>query len=261
MKQHRNADTMKKTYEKDCLAGRTILVTGASQGIGREAALTFAAHGASVVLLARSVKGLEKVYDEIVAAGGKEPAAISLDLLTAAEGELSNLAVQIKREFDGLDGIVHCASHFFALSPLSNQGIEEWMNQYRINTVAPFALTKACLPLLKASADASVLFMGETHALHPAAYWGGFGASKAGLDYLTRVAASEWDVYPDLRVNMLIPGPVNSPQRNRTHPGEDKSERAPLADLMPYLMYWMSGESKGRSGEVIELDLRTKKGE
>ncbi|RMC91679.1 SDR family oxidoreductase [Aquitalea palustris] len=252
---------MNQTFAKDCLAGRVILVTGATQGVGREAALTFAAHGASVVLLARSVKGLEKVYDEIVAAGGKEPAAIPLDLLTATDEQLSNAAFQIKRELGQLDGIVHCASHFYALSPLSNQGIDEWMNQYRINTVAPFALTRACLPLLKESADASVLFMGESHSLHPAAYWGGFGASKAGLNYLTKVAADEWEVYPNLRVNQLIPGPVNSPQRNRTHPGEAKSERADLATLMPYLLHWMSESSKGQSGEIVELDLRSRKGE
>jgi len=252
---------MNQLFAKDCLADRVILVTGASQGVGREAALTFAAHGASVVLLSRSVKGLERVYDEIVAAGGKEPAAIPLDLLTAGDEQLSNAAFQIKRELGRLDGIVHCASYFYALSPLSNQGIDEWMNQYRINTVAPFALTRACLPLLKESPDASVLFVGETHALHPAAYWGGFGASKAGLNYLTQVAADEWDIYPNLRVNLLIPGPVNSPQRNRTHPGESKIERADLSQLMPYFLHWLGADSKGQSGEIIELDLRSQKGE
>ena len=91
---------------------RVVLVTGATQGIGREAALTLARHGATVVLLARSVKGLEKVYDEIAAAGGPEPAAVPLDLLKAAEGDFNNLAMMIKRELGRLDGILHCASHF-----------------------------------------------------------------------------------------------------------------------------------------------------
>ncbi|MEN7431902.1 SDR family oxidoreductase [Chromobacterium sp. TRC.1.1.SA] len=252
--------TMKTEFAQDALAGRVILITGASQGVGREAALAFARHGATVVLLARSVKGLEKVYDEIVAAGGPEPAAVPLDLLNAGENEFNQLALTIKREFDRLDGIVHCASHFYALSPLTNQTIEEWMNQYRINTVAPFALTRACLPLLKDAPDASVLFVGEHHALHPAAYWGGFGASNASLPYLTKVAADEWEMLPNLRVNLLLPGPVNSPQRNRTHPGEDKSERADLADLMPHFLYWLGGDSRGRRGEVVELDLRKPRG-
>lgn len=247
---------MNKVFAKDCLAGRVILVTGATQGIGRSAALAFAAHGATVVLLARSVKGLEAVYDQILAAGGAEPAAIPLDLLSAGETEFNNVAFQIKREFGRLDGIVHCASYLYALSPLANQTVDEWMNQYRINTVAPFAMTCACLPLLKASPDASVLFVGETHGLHPGPFWGAFGASKAGLAYLTRVASSEWDDSPNLRVNLLVPGPVNSPMRIRTHPGEDKSERANQEDLMPHFLYWMSEQSLGRTGEIVELDLR-----
>ncbi|MFD2449752.1 SDR family oxidoreductase [Vogesella fluminis] len=247
---------MMQTFDKDYLAGRVLLVTGATQGIGRETALAAARHGATVVLLARSVKGLEKVYDEIVAAGLPEPLAIPLDLLKASDDEFNTLAFRIKQVVGRLDGIVHCAAHFYALSPLVDQRIEEWMNQYRVNTVVPFALTRACLPLLKQAADASVVFVGETHGQHPGPFWGGFGASKAGLGYLVKVAANEWDVWPQLRVNLLVPGPVNSPQRTRTHPGEAKSERGELAALMPHMLYWLGQASAGRSGEIIELDLR-----
>ncbi|WP_211222815.1 SDR family oxidoreductase [Paludibacterium yongneupense] len=240
------------------LSGRVLLVTGASQGIGRAAALRFAALGATVVLLGRSRRALAAAYDEIVLAGGPEPAAISLDLLTAGEAELDGLARQIASECGRLDGILHCASYLYALSPLTEQTIDEWMNQYRINTVAPFALTRACLPLLRAAEDAAVLFVGETHGLHPGPFWGGFGASKAALAYLAQVAANEWDVYPGLRVNLLVPGPVNSPLRMRTHPGEDRSERGEVAALLPHLVYWMGPGGRGRSGETIELDLRRK---
>ena len=248
---------MTQTFEKDYLAGRVVLVTGATQGIGRETALAAAAHGATVVLLARSVKGLEKVYDDIVAAGGPEPVAIPLDLLKASHDDFNTMAYQIKHAVGRLDGIVHCAAHFYALSPLVDQRIDEWMNQYRINTVAPFALTRACMPLLTAAADASVVFVGETHGQQAGPFWGAFGASKAGVGYLMQVAASEWDVYPNLRVNLLVPGPVNSPQRTRTHPGEAKSERGNLADLMPHMLYWLGSASRGRSGETTVLDLRT----
>ena len=247
---------MTQTFAKDYLAGRVLLVTGATQGIGRETALSAARHGATVVLLARSVKGLEKVYDEIVAEGLPEPVAIPLDLLKASDDDFNTMAYQIKQAVGRLDGIVHCAAHFYALSPLVDQRIDEWMNQYRINTVAPFALTRACLPLLKLAVDASVLFVGETHGLHPGPFWGAFGASKGGLVHLTHVAANEWDGLTNLRINLLVPGSVNSPQRTRTHPGEAKSERGELADLMPHMLYWLGEASKGRSGEIIELDLR-----
>ncbi|MCL6262379.1 SDR family oxidoreductase [Craterilacuibacter sp. RT1T] len=241
----------------DCLNGRVILVTGATQGIGEQAAWHYARHGATVVLLARNTKRLEALYDAIVAEGLPEPVAIVLDLLKASDEEFNNLAFQLGQSLGRLDGIVHCASHMYALSPLANQTIDEWMNQYRINTVAPFALTRACLPLLKAAPDASVLFVGEEHGQQAKAFWGAFGASHAGLGYLMQVAASEWDVFPNLRVNLLTPGSVNSPQRLRTHPGEARCERGELADLMPHFLYWLSAASAGRSGEIIHLDLRT----
>lgn len=238
----------------DLLVGRTILVTGASQGIGRMVALAVAAHGATVVLLARNIKRLEAVYDEIVAAGSPEPAAIPLDLLTASDDDFNAVAVKIHQELGQLDGIVHCASHFYALSPLENQSIDEWMNQFRINTVAPAALTRACLPLLKASADASVVAVGETHGLHPGPFWGGFAVSHAGLSHWVRMAASEWDNQPNLRINLLIPGPVQSPQRVRTHPGEAKTALPPTDSLAPAFLYWLGPQSQGQSGQIIELN-------
>lgn len=242
-------------FSVNCLSGRVILVTGATQGIGREAALCYARHGATVVLLARSVRRLEAIYDEIVDAGYPEPAAIPLDLYKAADNEYVSLAQQVYDTLGRLDGIVHCACHFYALSPLMNQGIDEWMDQYRVNTVAPFALTRACLPLLIESPDAAVLFVGETHGEQPGPFWGGFGASKAGLHYLTKVAASEWDQFKNLRVNLLIPGVVNSPLRLRTHPGEARTERAEISDLMPYFLYWIGDASRGSSGQIVYLDV------
>ena len=236
------------------LQDRVILVTGSSQGIGKAVALDLALHGATVVLLSRNARRLEAVYDEIVAAGGPEPAAIPMDLLETSDEQFEQLALQIYKELGRLDGIVHCAAHLYALSPLRDQRIEEWMNQFRINTVAPFALTRACLPLLARSPDASVVFVGETHGLKASPYWGAFSVSKAGLSHLTQIAASEWDCYPNLRVNLLVPGPVHSPQRTRTHPGVAKTELPSIDTLLPAFRYWAGSESAGRSGEIVELN-------
>ncbi|MDO5640070.1 MAG: SDR family oxidoreductase [Neisseria sp.] len=236
------------------LQDKIILVTGASQGIGEQVAKAYAAAGATVVLVARHQKKLEKVYDDIVTAGGPEPFAICFDLLTAEEKEFGQLAQTIAEATQGrLDGIVHSASYFYALSPLDFQTVAEWVNQYRINTVAPMGLTRAFLPLLKESADASVIFVGESHGEDPKAYWGGFGASKAALNYLCKVAADEWERFGHLRANVLVPGAVNSPQRMKTHPGEARSERKDYDDIMPQFVWWASAQSKGRSGEIVYL--------
>lgn len=236
------------------LHNKTIIVTGASQGLGEQVAKAYAAAGATVVLVARHQKRLEKVYDEIVAAGCPEPFAICFDLLTAEEKEFDQLACTIAEATQGkIDGIVHCASYFNALSPLDFQTVGDWVKLYRINTVAPMGLTRAFAPLLKESADASVIFVGESHGETPQAYWGGFGASKAALNYLCKVVADEWERFPNLRANVLVPGAINSPQRIKSHPGEAKNERKNYEDVLPQFIWWVSGESKGRTGEIVYL--------
>lgn len=239
---------------QSALQDKTILITGASQGLGEQVAAAYTAAGATVILMARSQKKLEKVYDQIAQSGGAEPFAVCFDLMATEESEYERLAHTVAEATGGrLDGIVHCASYFYALSPLEFQTVAEWVNQYRINTVAPMALTRAMLPILKESPDASVIFVGESHGETPQAYWGGFGASKAALNYLCRVAADEWERFDNLRANVLVPGSINSPQRIKTHPGESASERKNMADIMPDFVYWASRESRGRSGEIVYL--------
>ncbi|QMT30925.1 SDR family oxidoreductase [Alysiella filiformis] len=236
------------------LENKYILITGASQGLGEQVAQAAATAGATVILLSRSQKKLEKVYDEIVASGAPEPYAICFDLMTAEEKEFAQLADTIALATQGkLDGIVHCASYFAALSPLDFQTVEDWVKQYRVNAVAPMALTRAVLPMLKESADASVILVGESHGAQPQAYWGGFGASKAGMNYLCQVIADEWSRFAHLRANVLIPGKINSPQRIKTHPGETATERRNMSDITPDFVWWLSAQSRGRTGEIVYL--------
>jgi NAD(P)-dependent dehydrogenase (short-subunit alcohol dehydrogenase family) len=175
----------------DLLAGRVILVTGASSGLGRAASLAFARHGATVALLARNETKLEAVYDEILAAGGPEPAMFPYDLATADDRSLETLAGAIAHHLKRLDGLLHSAHQFHSLTPLHLQTLEQWQTLMRVNLVAPFALTRACLPLLSQAPDASVIFTGETHGHQPSAYWGGYAVAKSGLETLTRIWADE----------------------------------------------------------------------
>ena len=235
----------------DLLKGRVILVTGASRGIGRVAALTFAAHGATVILHGRDMAALENVYDEIETRGHPQPAAIPLDLDNATSRDYDALAYAIESRLGRLDGILHNASHLEKLSPLEQQSAEEWNRMLRVNLVAPFALTQACMRLLKPSPDASVLFILESHGHAPAAYWGGYAVSKAGLEALMKIQASEWQDSPNLRANAIVPGPVASPSRAKTHPGEvAASQRQPEA-LMPAYLYLMGPDSRDVSGTVV----------
>ena len=237
----------------DLLAGRVILVTGAGQGLGQAVALACAHHGATVVLLGRKQQRLEHTYDAIVAAGGAQPAIVPLDLATAGSPEYDELAHLVKRDVGELSGIAHCASHFAPLTPLADQTLEGWLTMLRVNLAAPFALTRACLPFLQAASGASVVFTSETHAIHPKAYWGAYAVSKSGLSALATIWDDELEHLGGTRMNVVVPGPIASPQRRQTHPAEDRTKLRPPEWAAQAYLYLLGAESLAWRGRTIEL--------
>lgn len=236
----------------DLLAGRVVLVAGASSGLGRTASLAYARHGATVALLARNEARLETVYDEIVAAGGPEPAMFPFDLAAADDRGLEALAGTIAHHLGRLDGMLYSAHQFFSLTPLALQTLEQWQSLMRVNLIAPFALTRACLPLLRQAPDASVILTGESHGHRPAAYWGGYAVAKAGLETLTHIWNEELADTATLRINTLIPGPVATTLRARTHPGHTPDALPAPDDLLPWYLYLMGPDSRTVRGQIVE---------
>lgn len=237
----------------DLLQGRVIIITGAGQGLGRAAALAYAAHGATVVLHGRKVAKLESVYDEIIAQRQPQPIIFPLDLAQAGDADYEAMAQAISQQLGRLDGILHNAALLSALTPLANQTLDQWSALLRVNLIAPFALTRACLPLMRHAPDASIILTSETHGHAPAAYWGGFAVAKAGLEALTKIWAQELEMHPNIRINALVPGPVASPQRAATHPGEAKALLRQPAALMAHYLYLIGDDSAGLSGEVVVI--------
>ena len=245
-----------KNYQapENLLQDRVILVTGANSSLGREAALSFAAHGATVILHGRNVTQLETVYDEIEAAGYPQAAIIPLDLAQADDKAFEGLAGSIGLQLKRLDGILHNAAASYRPCLMEMLTIDQWQNALRVNIAAPAALTRACLPLLKASPSASVIITGESHGNTPTAFWGAHAVSKAALGPMVKIWSQEWEnLHPNLRINALIPGAVNTLSRRKTHPGEDPFSTAQPADLMPAYLYLMGDDSLAVRGEICML--------
>ena len=131
------------------LQGKTLLVTGAGDGIGRAAALCYARYGATVILLGRTGSKLEAVYDEIEASGGPKPALVELDLATANEENCINLASGLAGEFEHLDGLLHNAGVLGERRPIESAGYSAWQEVMQVNVNAQFLLTRHLLPLLR----------------------------------------------------------------------------------------------------------------
>lgn len=233
------------------LKDRVIIVTGAGQGIGQTAAIAFANQGATVILVGRTQSKLEVTYDAIQAQGLPEALIFTLDLNKASEDDFKAMAEGIYQQLGRLDGILHNATDFNNLSPLEIQTAAQFEEMFRVNVIAPFALTKACLPLLERSANASVIFTSNSSAQTPKAYWGSHGTSKAATDFMMQMWAQELDNRPNIRLNSIVPGALQSPQRKKTHPGEVHSELPTMESAMPLYLYLMGDDSVKVNGEVL----------
>jgi len=133
------------SIKKNALAGKVILVTGAGDGIGRQAALSFAEQGASVILLGKTVAKLEAVYDEIEAIGGPQPSIVPLDLKGASEQHYIDMTDTIELQYQRLDGVLHNASILTVLSPFEQIEQQSFDDVMQVNVKAPFLMTKALL--------------------------------------------------------------------------------------------------------------------
>lgn len=236
------------------LKGRTVLITGATGGLGRASALACAQAGATVILLGRKVPALEKLYDEIEGQGGPAPAIYPLNLEGATPADYEELAASVEREFGGLDGLVHGAAHFAGLQPLREFKPEEWMRVLQVNLNGPFLLTQALLPLLQQSADAAVVFVQDDPARGSKSFWGAYGVAKAALGALAGILHDETDS-SRVRIATLLPPPMRTALRRMAYFGENTLERPEPAEFAAAVVYLLGTEGAAARGQV--LDLRT----
>jgi NAD(P)-dependent dehydrogenase (short-subunit alcohol dehydrogenase family) len=236
---------------RDLLAGRVILVTGAGDGLGRAASLTYARHGASVILVGRTQTKLEAVYDEIHAEQLAEPLLMPLDLATAGWREFDAIANAIERQFGRLDGLLHSAATLGTLTPLALYDLETWQKVMQVNFNAAYLLTRACLRVLEQSPHASVIFTTSEVARQGRAYWGAYAAAGAALENLAQVWADELSTNSPIRMNTLDPGVVRSALRARAYPGENPLSLPAPETVLPLYLYLMGPDSRAVTGQAL----------
>ena len=230
------------------LENRIIAVTGAGDGIGKTAAITFARHGAEVILIGRTVPKLEQLYDEIVAAGGPQPAIYPVDLEVAGEDHYVDMASALDDEFGHLDGLLHNAGQLGQRTPIANYSLASWQKVMQVNVTAEFMITKALLPLLEKSADASIVFTSSGVGRKGRAFWGAYAVSKFATEGLSQVLADELEETGNIRVNCINPGATRTAMRASAYPAEDPASLPTAADLMATYLYLMGPDSRGITG-------------
>jgi NAD(P)-dependent dehydrogenase (short-subunit alcohol dehydrogenase family) len=225
---------------------RIALVTGASRGIGRAAAIALAGAGHHVILSARTAGALEEVDDEIRQNGGS--ASILRLNLTHAD-KIDALGPTLFERWQRLDVLVAAGGILGPLSPLNHLPDKDWDEVMTINLNANWRLIRTLDPLLRRSVAGRALFVTSRAASKIRAYWGAYAVSKAGLEALVKTYAAEAASSP-LKVNLLDPGATRTKMRAQAYPGEDAATLKPPEALAPLILELTAVEC-ARSGEVV----------
>lgn len=233
------------------LKDRVILVTGAGTGIGRVAAKTYAAQGATVILLGRTISKLEAVYDEILAQGSPEPAIYPLNLEGASWPDYQSMADRLYEEFGRLDGILHNAAVLGRISPVQSYNPELWQQVMQINFNGPVMMQQALIALLEQSEDASVIFTSSSVGRQGKAFWGAYAASKFAVEGFSQVLAQELENTSAIRVNTLNPGATRTQMRCDAYPAENPATVRAPEEIMGTYLYLMGPDSKGVTGQMF----------
>ncbi|ACG77948.1 short-chain dehydrogenase/reductase SDR [Phenylobacterium zucineum HLK1] len=215
------------------LTDRIALVTGASRGIGRAAALALAKAGAHVVAVARTQGGLEELDDEIRAATGKSATLVPMDI--AEEGALDQLGLAVHQRFGRLDILVHAAAILGPITPVSHIEPKHWARVMDVNLTASYRLIRSAEPLLRASERPRAIFLTTSRAHNPKAFWGPYGASKAALENLVRTWADELE-QTKIRAVLLEPGAMRTKMRAEAMPGEDPMSLPDPSEIGPLVV-------------------------
>jgi NAD(P)-dependent dehydrogenase (short-subunit alcohol dehydrogenase family) len=236
----------------DLLEHKTILVTGAGDGIGRAAACAIANHGATVILTGRSVKKLEAVFDEIEQQNPGRAIIHPLNLLTAREADFQLLADSLAQQFPALDGLLHNAALLGAKSPVELYPYKDWQELMQVNVNAAFLLTRALLPALQRAAQARILFTASSVGRIARAYWGAYSVSKFAVEGLMQLLADELRITSNVRVNSLNPGGTRTAMRRKAYPAEDPQTVATAESLMAVYLYLLGPESHAIHGQALD---------
>ena len=247
-----NTDPISYEYAEGILKNRIVMVTGASDGIGKALAVHIAGLGAQVVLHGRNTKKLESVYDQITnLKDAPRPSIAVLDLASADSDAYLSLVNSIEQEFGRLDGLVHNAGILGQRLSIEQHDVADWQRVMHINLTVPFVLTQALLPLLRQSPDPSIIFTSSGVGRVGKAFWGAYSVSKFGTEALSQILADE-NRHTPLRVNCINPGPVRTNMRLAAYPAEDRDALKRPEDILATYVYLLGPDSQGVTGQSID---------
>ena len=242
----------KLNYPSNLLEDKTIVISGAGSGIGRQIAKSYAECGADLILLSKSIERLESIYEEINKITSRNVIIQPIDYKTADEKNFQKIILAIKEEYSQIDGLVNNAGILGEKKSLEQYSYSVWKDVLKVNLDAGFLLTKNLIPLLKESSSSSIIFTSSGVGRKGRAYWGAYSISKFATEAMMQILFDELQNTTSIRVNCINPGAVRTKMRESAYPAENPESNPTAVEIMNPYLYLMSDLSRDISGQSID---------
>ncbi|MDB2489369.1 SDR family NAD(P)-dependent oxidoreductase [Gammaproteobacteria bacterium] len=245
---------IKNSYEKNFLAKKNILITGASKGIGREVAMSLSKYGANVVLLARDENNLDALYDEIVNTHKTSPMIIKCDLNDLDENKAQEIANVLSKNISCLDGLIHNAAILGKMASMIDYDLITWNKVIQTNLTSAYLLTKFLSPMMEQSTNPRIIFTSSGVVKKGRAFWGAYAVSKTAIKSMSEILQDELEPISNIKVFNFDPGATRTSMRAFAYPAEDPSSLKDTSSLIDYYLWMLSDFSNHTNNRYIEFN-------
>ena len=245
---------IKNSYEKNFLAEKNILITGASKGIGREVAISLSKYGANVILLARDENNLDALYDEIVNTHKTSPMIIKCDLNDLDENKAQEIANVLSKNISCLDGLIHNAAILGKMASMIDYDLITWNKVIQTNLTSAYLLTKFLSPMMEQSTNPRIIFTSSGVVKKGRAFWGAYAVSKTAIKSMSEILQDELEPISNIKVFNFDPGATRTSMRAFAYPAEDPRSLKDTSSLIDYYLWMLSDFSNHTNNRYIEFN-------
>ena len=240
-------------FDLNLLKDKNILITGASNGIGKSLSENLSKYGANVIMLSRNENALDAVYDSLKKIYKTDPCILKCDLENIDDEKSQEIANIISKNYKGLDSVIHNAAILEKMSDIESFDLQTWDKVMRVNLTSAFILSKYLIPLMKSSTTPRIIFTTSSVGKKGKAFWGAYSVSKAGVNALSDILSDELESISNIKVFNFDPKATKTNMRAMAYPAEDPSAIKNPDQLINYYLWMLSEKSSSAIERYIEF--------
>ena len=240
-------------FDLNLLKNKNILITGASNGIGKSLSENLSKYGANVIMLSRNENSLDAIYDSLKKKYQTNPCILKCDLENIDDEKSQEIANIISKNYQNLDSIIHNAAILEKMSDIESFDLQTWDKVMRVNLTSSFVLSKYLIPLMKSSTTPRIIFTTSSVGKKGKAFWGAYSVSKAGVNALSDILSDELESISNIKVFNFDPKATKTNMRAMAYPAEDPSANKNPDQLINYYLWMLSEKSSSAIERYIEF--------